>query len=335
MFGCGFWARFQLAAWNELPEVECVALYNRTRSKAVELAKEFSVPNVYSDAGELFRNEKLDFVDIVTDASTHEEFLQFAASHHVPAICQKPFCLSLAEAEKHCEKFASAGLPLFIHENWRWQRPIRVFARILRENWLGTPFRCRIDMITGFPVFENQPSLRNADKLILLDLGTHILDVARFLFGETESLYCVTHRVQAEIAGEDAATVVMNMNQGRTTVVCNLAYAGNALERDPFPETQIFVEADRGSLELAPGHSIRVTTPEGTFSRCFPPKMYSWVDPAYAVVQSSIVDCHADLLRGFREKDYVPETCASDNLKSLRLVFDAYKSAHEHSTIRY
>ena len=31
VFGTGFWARFQLAAWREVGGVECVALYNRTR----------------------------------------------------------------------------------------------------------------------------------------------------------------------------------------------------------------------------------------------------------------------------------------------------------------
>ena len=41
IFGCGFWARYQLAAWRELPRVEIVALYNRTRSKADALAREF------------------------------------------------------------------------------------------------------------------------------------------------------------------------------------------------------------------------------------------------------------------------------------------------------
>ncbi len=38
LLGAGFWARYQLAAWRELPGVECVAIYNRTRSKAEELA---------------------------------------------------------------------------------------------------------------------------------------------------------------------------------------------------------------------------------------------------------------------------------------------------------
>ena len=34
VFGAGFWAPFQLAAWNEVAGAKCVAIYNRTVSKA-------------------------------------------------------------------------------------------------------------------------------------------------------------------------------------------------------------------------------------------------------------------------------------------------------------
>jgi hypothetical protein len=32
IFGTGFWSRYQLAAWRELEDAECVALFNRTKS---------------------------------------------------------------------------------------------------------------------------------------------------------------------------------------------------------------------------------------------------------------------------------------------------------------
>jgi hypothetical protein len=114
---------------------------------------------------------------------------------------------------------------------------------------------------------------------------------------------------------------------GDCTVTCNLAYAGNYLERECFPQTLLFIEGAAGSLELAPDYEIRVTTASGTESRQVPPPHYAWVDSAYAVVQASIVDCHRDLLRGLMDAGYTPETTADDNLRTLRLVYDAYRSA--------
>jgi predicted dehydrogenase len=333
IFGAGFWSRFQLAGWRELEGVECVAVYNRTRAKAEALARQFSIPAVYDDPEELLQCEQLDFLDIITDVATHSTFVHLAAAHRVPVICQKPMAPSLGVAEQMVATCREAGVPFFIHENWRWQPPIRQFKRVLEVGSIGTPFRARIDMISGFPVFDNQPFLKEQEQFILTDLGSHILDVARFLFGEADSLYCQTHRIHRDIRGEDVATVMMKMS-GRTTVVCQMAYAGNFLEHDRFPETFIFVEGDKGSAELGPDYWIRVTTADGTYANRYPPPRYAWADPAYAVVHASIVPCNANLLSALRGEG-AAETVAEDNLKTLRLVFGSYESARTDQVLHF
>ena len=324
-FGAGFWARFQLAAWKELDGVECVAIYNRTRSKAEALAQKLGIPTVYDDPEALFAREQVDFVDIITDVHTHSQFVLMAAERKIPVICQKPMAPSLAKAERMVTTCREAGVPFFIHENWRWQTPIRQLKRLLDEGHIGTPFRARIDMISGFPVFVNQPFLRELKEFILTDLGSHILDVARFLFGEAESLYCQIDHIHPDIKGEDVATVVMRMG-GKTTVVVEMAYAENYIERECFPQTLFFIEGERGSIEVAPDYWIRVTTQDGTHSKRYPPPRYPWADPAYDVVHASIVPCNANLLQALRG-ERPAETTAEDNLKTLRLVFAAYESA--------
>jgi predicted dehydrogenase len=324
IFGTGFWSRFQLAAWRELPGVECVALYNRTRAKADALAREFSVPAVYDDAEELLHHEKLDFVDIITDVDTHSRFVHLATAHGLPVICQKPMAPSLAIAEAMVATCREAGVPFFIHENFRWQTAIRQVKRVLDEGTIGHPFRARLDFISGFPVFANQPFLAELEQFIITDIGSHILDVARFLFGEADRLFCLTSRIHQTIKGEDVATVLTQ--HGPTAVVCEMAYAGNYLERERFPETLLFIEGERGSIELAPDHWIRVTTADGTHARRHPPPRYAWANPAYDLVHASIVPCNADLLKALRGEGQA-ETTAEDNLNTVRLVFAAYESA--------
>ena len=310
-----------------------MAIYNRTRSKAEALARELGIPAVYDDPQALFARERVDFVDIITDVSTHSRFVLMAAEHKIPVICQKPMAPSLAEAERMVAACRKAGVPFFIHENWRWQTPIRQLRRLLDEGHIGAPFRARVDMISGFPIFVNQPFLKDLEEFILTDLGSHILDVARFLFGEAESLYCQIGRVHPDIKGEDVATVMMRMG-GRTTVIVALAYAENHVERECFPQTLFFIEGDRGSIELAPDYWIRVTTRDGTHARRYPPPRYPWADPAYDVVHASIVPCHANLLQALRGEGPA-ETTAEDNLKTLRLVFAAYESARTGQVIRF
>ena len=330
ILGTGFWARYQLAAWSEVPGARCVALFNRTRAKAELLAHEFGVPAVYDDAEELFRCERPDFVDIVTGVESHRHFVELAARHRTAAICQKPLAPTLADAEAMLAACRQAGVSLSVHENWRWQAPLRELKRVLDSGVMGRVFRARIDYCNSFPVFDNQPFLKQLEQFILTDMGTHILDVARFLFGESDRLYCQTHRVHRDIRGEDAATVVLHQCGGATVTV-NLSYASR-MEHDRFPEAFVVVEGELGSVELGPDFWIRTTTTSGTQSRRCPPPFYAWADPRYALVHSSIVACHADLLHALRTGTPA-ETAADDNLQTLRLVFAAYESARSGQSV--
>jgi D-apiose dehydrogenase len=336
LLGAGFWSQYQLAAWQQIPNAQCVAIYNRTLTKAEKLADSYGGslrPAVYDDPQKLLTTEDLDFIDIVTDVDTHSRFVHLAAKHKVPVICQKPMAPTLTEAEKMVAACRRARVPFFIHENWRWQTTIRELKRVLDRADIGKPFRARIDMISGFPVFKNQPFLRELKQFIITDLGSHILDVARFLFGDVESLYCHTHRVHQDIKGEDAATIMMRMS-GCPTVLCEMAYAENFLEHDRFPETFVFIEGDKGSIELGPDFWLRVTTQSGTHAKRYPPPRYSWADPAHDVVHASIVPCNANLFAALQGKQKA-ETSGEDNLKTVRLVFASYDSAASEKVIRF
>jgi predicted dehydrogenase len=323
VFGAGFWARFQLAAWREIPDAECVAIYNRTRSKATRLAEEFQIPAVYDDPTALLERERVDVVDVITGPDTHRALVELAAAHRVPVVCQKPMAPTLADAQRMVDVCAAADVPFVVHENWRWQTPLRALKAALLSGRIGEPFRGRIQYASSFPVFDNQPFLKELDQFILTDIGSHHLDVARFLFGEARAVYCQTRRIHPDIRGEDVATVMLDC--GQLTATLELSYASR-LEHERFPETFVLVEGSRGSLELGPDYWLRETTDAGTFAQRHPPPRYAWADPAYDLIHASIVPCNANILQALRGGPPA-ETRARDNLQTVRLVFDCYESA--------
>ena len=274
IFGAGFWARVQLAAWREVGGVECVAIYNRSRDKAEAFARELGVPAVYDNAEKLLREVKPDFVDNITEIGGHKPLSLLCAQHRVPCICQKPMAATLKDARAMVAAFTRAKTPFFVHENWRWQTPMRALIDTLRSGVIGTPFRARLTMISGFDLFTNQPALRELEQFILTDLGTHLLDTARACFGEAQSLYCQLHKTLAPgVKGENVATLLLAMGEAKTSVTIELAYAKTPLERERFPQTLAFVEGPLGSIEVADDYWLRVTTKKGTHSRRHaPPK---------------------------------------------------------------
>ncbi len=332
IIGAGFWARYQLAAWRELSGAECVALCDLNRQKAEILAREFGVPAIYDDAQEMIRSEQLDFIDIISDVTSHSSLVHLAAAHRLPVICQKPMATTLTEAAEMVRVCEKGAVPFFVHENWRWQTPIREVKHELERGSIGKPFRARLHFCSSFPVFDNQPFLKELEQFILTDIGSHILDVARFLFGEAGTLYCQTHRVHPEIKGEDVATVMMTMDGGMT-VTCEMSYASRT-EHERFPETYIYIEGEKGSLELGPDYWIRVTTEAGTNSRRHPPPRYRWTDPAYELIQSSMVPCNANLLDALQGTGEA-ESMAADNLRTMQLVFASYESAQSREVVNF
>jgi predicted dehydrogenase len=332
VLGCGFWSKFQIGAWSELEGAELVAVYNRTYSKAEKIAEYFKVPRVYDNAEELFRKEKLDFVDIITDVDTHSLFVALAVKHGLKKIiCQKPMAPDFETAKRMVKICRDAGAKLYIHENYRWQTPVRRFQQILDSGVIGNPFKARVSFLSGFPVFDNQPFLKELDHFILTDMGSHVLDVIRFLFGECEVLWCQTKAVNKGIKGEDLAVAMMKMKNGMP-VYTELSYA-SVVENDSFSTLFILVEGEKGSVYLGPEFEIRITTREGTTSETVKFPSYPWADPDYIVNHESGIHVNRNIL-GDMLGHGKAENTGEDNLETVRLIWACYKSASNGKTVK-
>lgn len=330
VIGTGFWANYQIPAWKELDGVDLVAVYNRTKSKAEAIADKFNIPHVYDNVQDLLDREELDFVDIITDVDTHAAFTEMAARKGVSVICQKPMAPKLGVAKQMVDICDRLDVPFFIHENWRWQTPIRKLKAVIESGEIGNVFKSRITFCSGFPVFDNQPFLAELEEFILTDIGSHILDVCRFLFGEASTLICHTASVNPKIKGEDVANVLLKMQNGVSCFV-EISYA-SILEYEPFPQTFILVEGEKGSIHLTRDCEIHVTTRQSTKVIKADPLNYEWADPKYSLVHASIVDCNRDLLNALRGKSKA-ETTGHDNLQTVRLVHASYASSRNNTLI--
>ena len=323
VIGTGFWANYQIPAWQELEGATLVAVCDRDRSRAEAIAAKFDVPHVYGDAEQMLDEEKPDFVDIITDVDTHPKFAHMAAERGIDAICQKPMASSPELAQQMVDAAQQHQVKLFVHENFRWQAPVRALKQAMDSDVIGRPFKARISFCSAFPVFENQPFLAELEHFILTDIGSHVLDICRFLFGEAKLLYCLTQRVNASIQGEDVANVLMQMESG-LHCYAEMSYA-SILEQESFPQTLVLIEGEQGSLALSHDFVLKTTTRKGTTAQTIRPRMYDWLDPDYAVVHSSIVDCNQNLLNGLQGGE--SETTGEDNLRTVHLVWASYQSA--------
>jgi hypothetical protein len=130
---CGFVARNHRHAWRELAaKADLLAACDLDSERARAAQHAFDAPSAYTDAATMLDRERLDFVDIVTTMPSHRALVLLAAAHKVAVIVPKPFpptwddCLAMAE---DCR---DVGVPLMVHENFRFQAPMLAVAEVLR-----------------------------------------------------------------------------------------------------------------------------------------------------------------------------------------------------------
>ena len=161
VIGCGFFAQNHLHAWTDLRSkgVEVVAVCDVDEGKARATADKFGVKAWYRDAEAMLREQKLDLVDIVTRVETHRDVVGLAVRRRIPAIVQKPFGLDLAGCQAMADEAQKAGVFLAVHENFRFQVPMRKILELLRSGAIGTPSWGRVSFRTGYDIYKGQPYL--------------------------------------------------------------------------------------------------------------------------------------------------------------------------------
>lgn len=326
LIGCGFFAQNHLAAWKDLePEgVDLFAVCDIDEAKARAAAEKFGVPHWYTDAETMFRESSLGLVDIATQMRTHLPLVEMAMRHRVPTIVQKPFGLNIAEVRRMVAAANVRGLWLAVHENFRFQRPLLKVAEIIRSGAIGTPTWARIGFRTGYDIYAGQPYLATEQRFVLIDLGVHVLDMARVLLGEVEHLTAELQHRNPKAVGEDTATMLLRHTSGAVSVV-ECTYGSRRIP-DAFPETLVEIEGDAGAIVSRIGSRIEVTSKGEMQVLEEDPEVLSWAERPWHVAQDSVLTTCRHLLE--RLKSGRPaDTSAEDNLKTFALVEAAYEKA--------
>ncbi len=321
VIGCGFFAQNHLQAWGDIKDVRLAAVCDIDPAKAQQAA-ELTGAVPYTDVGTMLDTEGLDFVDIATTMATHEPLVSQAAAAGVHVICQKPFAPDIAGVRRILDTAEAAGIRIMVHENFRYQTPmIGLKAAMAR---IGEPFFAHISWRTGFDVAKRQPYLAEVERFILLDLGIHVLDIARFLLGEVADLCARTQSTMAITEAAAAAAMSLRHTSGAVSeVVCSYT---TRIDPDPFPQTLVEIEGSEGSLHLKHDYRLELHRPGRVEVSSVAPKVPAWADPEWAMVQESVLNTQAHfaecLISGAEF-----QTSGRDNLKTFALVEAAYASA--------
>ncbi len=217
--GAGYFSQFQYEAWARMDDVALVALCNRSADAGQRVAETWGIPERFTDFDTMLERVAPDLVDVITPPVTHLDCIRAAAARGVPVICQKPFCRTLDEAEEAVAVAEAAGIPLVVHENFRFQ-PWHIEARrLLQDGAIGEPYQASFRLRPGDgqgprAYLDRQPYFQQMERFLVHETAIHLIDVFRFLLGEVSGVYAALRRLNPAIAGEDSGIFLLDFAAG-------------------------------------------------------------------------------------------------------------------------
>lgn len=332
LIGCGFVSPYHLEGWSRVPGARIVALCDTDPARMERARRWVPEARCYTGAAELFEREPaLDFVEICTHPDSHVELVGLAAGRGLHVLCQKPAAWDRPDFLAMIDACDRAGVRLMIHENWRFRPWYRVLRSEIAAGRVGRPIRLRIAQHDTRALrpggLAQQPYLATMRRLILMDVGVHLVDTARSLLGEVRTVTATTGRFGRETVGEDVAMLWLTFDGG---ALSSLDLSWSAVPVGARPEWALnptVVEGTEGTIRLLTDGSLERTLLDGRRDRTpvpLPPEDAVYVD-GYAATQRHFIDG----LRTGAEH----ETRGPDNLKTMEVIWAAYRSAEEGRTI--
>jgi D-apiose dehydrogenase len=323
IFGCGMISEHHLRAWNRIPEVEIVALANRTVERAEQRRRAFAPgARVYGDLGSMLARENLDFIDILTAPALHREHCLMAKRAGLHIICQKPLCHTLGEARELAREMSGYPRLFAVHENHRYRPWFRTIDREYRAGGFGKVSLVRLEHLNAREPAEAYKLV--AAEGVLLEYGSHLVDMMRALLGEPRRVYARVHCLNPVIHAESLVHATYEYPQ--ITAIIDVAWKHAAITQG-----SMLVAGSEGEAYF-----------EGTMTRGTDPSRLRLSRNGSIVhdEQRSVMEDYADSFYAFeRECANAMLGCGQaaraveEYLRTLECTFAAYDSAAQGAIV--
>ena len=145
---------------------------------------------VVRDATALLQDEEINLVVIATPNSSHFELARQSLLANKHVVVEKPFTTTSEQAQHLIDLARRQNRIVSVHQNRRWDGDFRTVKSLLEGKLLGR----LVEYESHYDRFRNHPrprAWRERDEEgggILFDLGSHLIDQAKVLFGRPRSI---------------------------------------------------------------------------------------------------------------------------------------------------
>lgn len=191
LVGCGRISQSYLDAIEAVPECRLRAVVDSREAVAQSVAEQFGC-RWYTDCEAAVRENDLDAAVVCTPPNTHRDLAVLLLESGIHVLCEKPLALNSAEAAEMADCARKSGKVMMMGSKFRYVDDVIKAKSIVLSGILGevllfeNVFCAKIDMRQRW---NAKPEISGGG--VLIDNGSHSIDIARYLLGPIE-------KVQAE-----------------------------------------------------------------------------------------------------------------------------------------
>jgi predicted dehydrogenase len=254
----GYVDRVHLPCIASHRRVAITALCGRQQERVFALAQKYGIPGVFTDFTEMLTESRLDAILIATPDDLHHPMTLAALDAGLHVLCEKPLAINALQAREMRDLAESLHLKNMVFFRWRWLPHYEQLRKLIATGWVGRPLRWTFRFMGTYGLragytwrFDEQRATG-----VLGDLGSHMIDLARWLSGEigsiTADLATLIERFDPNgrrvLKGNDSATLLVHFTGGSQGMIQVSAVAELGEE---YQEQSVVVHGEEGRLEVS------------------------------------------------------------------------------------
>jgi predicted dehydrogenase len=330
ILGAGFIADIHAESYQRfVPEAEVTAVYSRGAERARAFAARHHVARTFTSVDTLLREAECDIVDICLPNVRHHEATLAAARAGKHIIIEKPFCLTLEEADEMIAVCRAEGRKLMYAEELCFAPKYERVRQLVGEGAVGDLYMLKqLEKHSG-PHSDWFYDVEQSGGGVLMDMGCHAFAWFRWMLGGAPVVKTVwaamdTVLHKARTRGEDNAVSVIEFEGGVVGLAeDSWARHGGMDDRIEVYGTGGYVEADlfRGNAALTyseKGYGYAVEKASTT---------RGW---SFTMFEEAFNQGYPQELRHFVQcvrEDRAPLVTGEDGRAVLEMLYAAYESA--------
>jgi UDP-N-acetylglucosamine 3-dehydrogenase len=282
IIGCGrVTETVHLPVLRHMPGVRVLAACDMRNDRLKLVQQAFGIPHVYSDWTDLIADRSVNAVLVATPSDSHALIGGAALDGQKHVLVEKPFALTVTDAEMLAEKARTSERVSMVGFNYRFHPLARELKATIQRGAIGRP----LAVFTTFMTARNQSASVTDYKTVVArgggvfhDKATHNFDVLRFLFdSEVRHGRAISH---SEVHEQDVGTIEMELANGVQVSGC---FCDRAV-----PDHTYVVYGDQGKAMMNLTRPTGVLLYRTEFSRGRATKLWSYLRQAPRVITSTV-----------------------------------------------